>query len=80
MIEYFKYEVSVKINTYQDLPATFPAVTICNTNPFNELYAFNYTFSKLPEAACFKLRNGYDFSKCLNSTATNSAYDAFLEN
>lgn len=79
LIEYYKFAVTVSISTYQDLPAVFPAVTICNINPFNEKYSYSYILNKTSKAACFKLPTGDAFSACMNSTNTNSAFDKFNE-
>lgn len=79
LIEFHRDEVAVSISRHQELPATFPAVTVCNINPFNELYAYSYLINKTSDAACFKLTTGDAFSDCLNSTDTNSAFDEFIE-
>ena len=55
---YLKYDVITKIEKIDERPAKFPAVTICNANPFtslhaqdliekfiNETYGFNYFYS-----------------------------------
>ena len=78
IIEYKKFEVRVEISRKFDLPATFPAITICNLNPLNEKYAYNYTLSKVSQAACFKLHNGTSFSRCMNSTDAGTAFSSFL--
>jgi hypothetical protein len=39
---YYRYEVILAFDKYQDMPIKFPAITICNENQFNERYAFNY--------------------------------------
>jgi hypothetical protein len=45
---YYNYEVILAFGKYQDMPTKFPAITICNENPFNERYEFKYLikFSK----------------------------------
>ena len=79
LIEFLRYEVTVKIDRYQDLPATFPAVTICNANPFNEKHANSYIKNVSSQAACFDLTNGDDFATCYNSTDISSAFDDFRQ-
>ena len=79
IIEYNKHEVRVEISRKFDLPATFPAVTICNINPFNEAYAYSYIIKKTKDAECFKLKNGTEFTKCINSTDANTSFDKFVE-
>jgi hypothetical protein len=81
-IEYFDYSVVLKISKVQDLPAIFPAVTICNLNPFNELYAaekLNETLRNIDNGACFLLRDSYNFSECLNGSNPNSAFTKFVD-
>ena len=79
LIEYLRYEVTLKIDRYQDLPATFPAITICNVNPFNEQYAYSYLRNSSSKAACFDLTNGDEFTTCYNSTDTSTAFDDFKQ-
>jgi hypothetical protein len=38
--KYSKYETVVTTKVLRETPTIFPAVTICNLNPFNELYAY----------------------------------------
>jgi hypothetical protein len=81
-IEYFDYSVVLKISKVQDLPASFPAVTICNLNPFNELYAakkLNETLQKIENGHCFLLTDPIQFSQCLNGSNPNSAYKKFID-
>ena len=77
-IGYFSFNVTVSISNYQDLPATFPAITFCNINPFYDYYAYPYILNKTNEAACFSLANGDAFQACLNKTTSNGAFDNFL--
>ena len=79
LIEFFRYEITVKIDTHQDFPATFPAVTICNANTFNEQYANSYIRNVSSQANCFDLTNGDDFAACYNSTDISSAFDDFRQ-
>ena len=60
MTSYFSYEVNVSITVKTDVPTTFPAVTICNLNPFDNddpevqkivkevLLTRNFTDSSIP--------------------------------
>jgi hypothetical protein len=81
-IAYFNYSVVLKISKVQDLPAIFPAVTICNLNPFNELYAaekLNETLQNIDNGPCFLLQDSNDFANCLNSSDPNSAFTKFVD-
>jgi len=78
IMEYQKNEVWVEISRKFELPAVFPAITICNVNLLNEMYAYNYTLSKVGQAACFKLKNGTELSQCINSTDVGSSFDSFI--
>ena len=81
-IAYFNYAVVLKISKVQDLPATFPAVTICNLNPFNEMYAdtkLNEYLQNIDNGKCFLLNDTYAFAMCLNSSNPNSAYTIFID-
>ena len=44
---FFKYSVILSHYKYQEIPTAFPAITICNQNPFNEQHAFKYLQEKL---------------------------------
>jgi hypothetical protein len=50
---FLQYPVGFNIQKIQADPNIFPAVTICNINPFNEEYAFPYLKSKVAAAQCF---------------------------
>jgi hypothetical protein len=73
----------VSISKVNELPATFPAVTICNTNPFNRKYAIDFIQQNVPGADCFNLlKNGTvnktAFSQCFpSSLSANSAFSEF---
>jgi hypothetical protein len=43
---FYNYEVNLVFDKYQDIPTKFPAITICNQNPFNERYALKYLQDK----------------------------------
>ena len=64
-IAYFSYEVTVSISTINELPATFPAVTLCNVSPFNRKYAFDFIQQNVPGADCFNLLNNGTIKKLL---------------
>jgi hypothetical protein len=38
---YYKFETTVSIRHIRETPTVFPAVTICNLNPFDELYSYD---------------------------------------
>ena len=79
LINYFAYAVTVVITRVQELPATFPAVTICNVNPFYEDTAYPYIRNKTSEVECFLATDGNQFQQCLNASITNYAFDSFVE-
>ena len=54
------------------MPATFPAVTICNTNPFNRKYAIDFIQQNVPGADCFNMFN----SEVVNETAFQNCFSA----
>ena len=55
-------------------------MAICNVNPLNEQRTYNYTLSKVSQAACFKLKNGTPLRKCMNSiNAASATYDSFMK-
>ena len=33
---FYNYKVNLVFGRYQEMPTKFPAITICNQNPFNE--------------------------------------------
>jgi hypothetical protein len=81
-IEYLNYSVVLEISKVQDLPANFPAVTICNLNSFNEQYAakkLNESIQNIDNGPCFLLRDSNDFSECLNGSNPNSAFTKFVD-
>jgi hypothetical protein len=82
IIDYVNFSVLLQISTVNDLPATFPTVTICNLNPFNELYAaekLNETLQIIENGQCFLLSIPTLFAQCLNSSNPNSAYKKFVD-
>jgi hypothetical protein len=77
--DYLKYETTISITRIEDLPATFPAVTICNINPFNEFWASEYINTTVKNYECFNSENSANFQNCLNSNDTNGAIDTFVD-
>ena len=79
-IEYKSYGVIMKITRVQELPATFPAITFCNINPFNERFAYDYILEKTQKAECFEETDVQSFRTCLNTTNNkNAAMDVFVD-
>ena len=76
---FFKYGVTTTITRIKDLPATFPAVTICNINPFNEQYAMQYILNRTAKANCFYLPNSIEFQHCYGTNNTNQAFDTVID-
>ena len=44
---FYNYKVALEFNKFQEIPTKFPAITICNVNPFNEEKAFVYLQDRL---------------------------------
>ena len=78
-IAYYAHEVTATTIRVQELPATFPSITFCNLNPFNEQYAHQYIVKVSDKAKCFNLDNNIDFQNCFNTTNTNQAFDKFID-
>lgn len=74
---YYSYGVTSTISKFENLPATFPAVTICNINPFNEAYAGDYILNKSSTAKCFDYSNSSNFVACMNITDPYLAFGTF---
>jgi hypothetical protein len=85
IMAYFDYQVTVSITKINELPATFPAVTFCNVNPFNIKYAIDFIEKNVPGADCFRLINGEqinkeEFQKCfLESETADVAFTKFIK-
>ena len=79
-VNFYKYEVTVSIKNVDELPSTFPAVTLCNINPFNEAYALDYINQNVPFANCFNLTNVTEFNHCFNSDSVPKAFTGFVQN
>ena len=79
IIKFNKYDVTASRIRVQELPATFPSITFCNLNPFNEQYAHQYIVKVSDKAKCFNLDNNIDFQNCFNTTNTNQAFDKFID-
>ena len=62
----------MSITKINELPATFPAVTFCNVNPFNSQYALDFIKNHVQGAKCLDLINGgqlnvSEFDRCFSS-------------
>lgn len=88
LIEYFKFQTNVSIKVMLELPANFPAVTICNINPLNENRAIDlmklvnqyqncFNFTSFIELSDEEYSN--EFWKCINATDKNSALDSVVD-
>ena len=76
---YYSYGVTSTISKFESLPTTFPAVTICNINPFNEAYAGDYILNKSSTAKCFDQKNGSNFVACMNIADPYNAFQTFID-
>lgn len=74
---YYTFGVTSTISKIQNLPATFPAITICNINPLNEAYASGYILNRTSTAKCFDYTNSSSFEACMNITDPNVAFETF---
>ena len=68
LIAYENHAVSVTFKRVQELPAIFPAVTICNINPFNEI---RLQSSKVEKIYFFLNEESF------NTRNTNAAFENF---
>jgi hypothetical protein len=78
IINYHKHDVTLSMKNIEELPTTFPAVTICNINAFNEVYAKNFIEDNVPFARCFYHSNKSEFNECFNSTSKKNVFNGFL--
>ena len=78
-IAYYTFSVTASITRIHELPVTFPAVTLCNINPYNEQYSTQYIKEVMKNAECFYLNDIIAFEKCYNTTNTNQAFDSFID-
>ena len=75
---YYSFSVTSTISKIESLPATFPAITICNINPFNEAYADVYIQNKTERAKCFNYTESIEFNNCMKSfNNTEVAFETF---
>ena len=84
--QYYNWGVTITMSRVNDLPATFPAVTICNVNPFNEARNefLKYVETKMNLSDCFTNSNITGFVDCFNKkyayqVSFNNAFDIFLD-
>jgi hypothetical protein len=59
---YYSYETVVSTQIIRETPTDFPAVTICNLNPFNEIYSYDQmakVAQVLPETRNCSVRKTY---------------------
>lgn len=70
LFDYVKYDTNVSIKVIYDLPASFPAITICNLNAFNEASSSDYLDKQAIDLECIFATNRthYTIKKCFNST------------
>jgi hypothetical protein len=54
---FYNYKVNLVFGRYQEMPTKFPAITICNQNPFNEQFAFKYIKDKFNYNADYGIYN-----------------------
>ena len=77
--DYYSYDVAIDISKIQKLPAPFPAVTICNINPFNEANAQSKLLSLDNKASCFLTLNGNSFENCVNQEDPQMAFQNLID-
>jgi hypothetical protein len=71
VINYFKYEVTINYQSVVESPVEFPAVTVCNLNPFNTANQAN-TSVYLANILTEKGISAEAFSSRLNATSTTA--------
>ena len=83
---YYSFGVSITMSKVNELPATFPAITLCNVNPFNEAHSkvLQYIEEKMKLEDCLKNSSPLDFENCFNlkyafQDSFNNAFDKFLD-
>ena len=59
MVIYFQFGVTLEISQIQELPTKFPAITICNINPFMEAFAHQYLVNKMNQTNCFNSTSSF---------------------
>ena len=78
-LQYYKYGVVVEVTDIQTLPAPFPAVTICNINPFNEEYAQAELLRLDSKASCFLPSSGISFEDCVDEDDPQMAFKDLID-
>ena len=73
--DYFKYEVKTSILKLQQYPNEFPAITICNVNPFNEVLALESLRNLTDLVKCFEVSTGTEFQNCASNFYGDPRYD-----
>ena len=81
-VQYFNYSVSVSIQRIQETPIVFPAITICNLNPFNDNAYKYFKRNNLSNSDCFSddyVINGSLFQTCFDTNDTSQNFINFIE-
>jgi hypothetical protein len=76
---FYNYEVNLVFDRYQDMPTKFPAITICNENPFNEKYSFKYFKDKFNFITDYSFYTGQQEDMQWSETETFFFYE-YIEN
>lgn len=79
-VEYFQYQTSISITVNQELPADFPAITICNINPFNEKISSSYINLKFKLFECNEDSGTLtDLTQCFNNSIPYAVVDTVVD-
>ena len=77
-MQYYSFEVNLKISKINDLPSVFPVVTICNINPFYWSTVNEYLYKIDNRTACFT--DPDTFLDCMESSDTvTAAFKDFID-
>ena len=71
IIAYKNYTTKITISRVNELPVTYPAITLCNINIINEenQNALNYLNRELKESQCFSSTTGLTFENCFQQVS-----------
>ncbi len=81
ILAYYIYQTTVSISYTTETPAVFPAVTVCNLNPFNEQRLLPYMQHVLSESdvSCVNFSDIQYSMSCTNKTTPYTFYSFIIE-
>ena len=78
ILNFYKYETTVSISYITETPTNFPAVTICNLNPFDENRALPFLQETMKRNSCVILTNITHSMECTNKSTPYSFFNYVL--